>query len=81
MGIRGGGDQKSQFRESHSDWISVFKEWRGQSGGERPVGKEDSRWGCSGYKPGILSYTEILGVPSIHLDALNISMKTASGDY
>lgn len=45
------------------------------------LGKEDARWGCLGYRLGILSYTEILGVPSVHLDALNISMKTESGDY
>lgn len=45
------------------------------------LGKEDARWGCSGYRLGILSYTEILGVPNFHLDALNISMKTESGDY
>ena len=44
------------------------------------LGKEAARWGCSGYRLGILSYTEILGVPGFPLDALNISMKTESGD-
>lgn len=56
-------------------------------GVERAEWRRKASWGRKmlggdvGYRLGISSYTEILGVPSFPLDALNISMKTESGDY